>query len=480
MSTRNYPSTPKPRHKRKLELQQIHVDELLNAAGMSGFLGALEAPQPSPHLHNLASEMLTELESQKGALPERYEDARQELQRSARKAGIPETGIPNKSPIETGRTGVVNTISGTPETGIPFSTTSGEIAVSLPAVPVAAIADCSQAQTDAQRHSDVASPEESDTGEKGIPETGIPEEGIPSSLSHELLSKRRVIRQAQFVQDGHSYGEQLVYQSLWNQSQPHSADGRIVSIGYRTLAALCHLTVNNCKANLQSLVRKLAIEEASSYSHTQGRTYLIHSFQAILRRRRAAGLTHYIKTRGVAFVNPETGAELSLIGIPVSGIPINQSGIPETGESGAPETGTPSLDNLMSTGRTSSSSPSLLASTLDPICGPVDDDALRRLEGALRLAAPSITDEELVWLVQFKAGTIHWSSVRNPIGFLLTALPRCVEGGGLEALRRYRAGAEAPPVAPTEWHTQLQHWLNDPQSSEQDRQFARRLLSSSL
>ena len=144
-------------------------------------------------------------------------------------------------------------------------------------------------------------------------QTGTPEPGTPQAEAA-LLRIRRHIREALTAKDGHSLGEQAVYEALWANSEPHSADCRTAAIGYRTLSEACRLSVNNCKANLRALAQKLAIEELVGHSYTHSKTYLIYNAPAILRRRKAAGLTHYIKTRGVIFVDPETG-------VPVSGAP---------------------------------------------------------------------------------------------------------------------------------------------------------------
>src|SRR5262249_36417350 len=85
------------------------------------------------------------------------------------------------------------------------------------------------------------------------------------------------------------------------------------------------------------------------YTHAHARTYLIYSFPAILERRKAAGFTHYIKSRGILFVDPESGKPLASSitrrdtpepGLPLSGIP--ESGIPpSTHESQIVKKGTP-------------------------------------------------------------------------------------------------------------------------------------------
>jgi hypothetical protein len=48
-----------------------------------------------------------------------------------------------------------------------------------------------------------------------------------------------------------------------------------------------------------SLIRKLAIEVRSATLKNALKTYVVFSYEEILRRRRAAGLTHYVKRTGL-------------------------------------------------------------------------------------------------------------------------------------------------------------------------------------
>ncbi len=153
-----------------------------------------------------------------------------------------------------------------------------------------------------------------------VPEKdGAPAPGIPvmmRPLAGIALGGRQ-IRQAMSAEDGHSFGEQAVYAALWAAAQSGTPAYRILTIGYRALSHACRLTVNNCKANLHNLIRKLAIEEAGKHSYTQAKTYRVYSPEAIMERRAAAGLVYYVRSRGVTFVNPKTGVE---IGIPGQGV----------------------------------------------------------------------------------------------------------------------------------------------------------------
>ncbi len=167
---------------------------------------------------------------------------------------------------------------------------------------------------------------------KGMPVAGIPHTGVPAPVYPPLLPRPVTrVRHATTAQDGHSFGEQALYDALWQHAHPHGPDTRIITVGYRRMAELARLTVNNSKANIQALIQKLAAEEVASFTHSQGRTYLIYSCDAILRRRRDAGLTHYIKSRGVLFVDPDTGTPLAARMRDKSGIPFSNSGTPASG-----------------------------------------------------------------------------------------------------------------------------------------------------
>jgi len=164
-------------------------------------------------------------------------------------------------------------------------------------------------------------PSKADITESGLPEKGVrdsdelgtPETGVPESGTRAVQTARGPlrIRRAVLAQDGHSLGEQALYEALWRAAGRQSHQTRLITIGYRGMAELARLTVNNCKANIKALANKLAVEEISSYTHAHARSYLIYSFPAILERRKAAGLTHYVKTRGVQFIDPESGKALS-------------------------------------------------------------------------------------------------------------------------------------------------------------------------
>jgi hypothetical protein len=127
---------------------------------------------------------------------------------------------------------------------------------------------------------------------------------------------------ARQAQDGHSHSEHAVYTALWDAAQPHTPDARVVTMGFGAMSKLARLSLNNCRLNIRSLIRKLAIEEIGSEDceNKVGKTYLVYSGQTVMRRRKAAGLEWVVRTKGVSFIDPKTGARLlPQVGVSVSG-----------------------------------------------------------------------------------------------------------------------------------------------------------------
>src|SRR5579863_5342194 len=245
------------RSRQKRKLEPISIEELAGTTGMSGFCTFLtrDASVPVPVLDHLDS-----------------------LDSSAPDIAAPETTAPAATapelsePAELSAPESILTIAGAPEIDAPDF---GAVNLSAP------VLDASES------------------------------DALQSPALDSFVRRRIRIREASTVQDAHSLAEQAVYDAMYRAGRPYQGDSRILTIGLRTLAELSRMAYSNCKANVRSLVAKLAIDEQPGFSYTEGRTYTVYSFREILRRRKTAGLTHVIRTRGVAFVDPRTGVELS-------------------------------------------------------------------------------------------------------------------------------------------------------------------------
>lgn len=112
------------------------------------------------------------------------------------------------------------------------------------------------------------------------------------------------LRRAVDARDGHSSGEEMLYQALWNHAEPDTGDTRTITVGWDRMSKLARLTPRNTKVNCQRLIAKLALEVIAAEDSFRriGRTYRVFSPRLVVERRKAAGMEWVIKTRGVEFV----------------------------------------------------------------------------------------------------------------------------------------------------------------------------------
>ena len=118
--------------------------------------------------------------------------------------------------------------------------------------------------------------------------------------------RRQKVHRALSAQDGHSNGEQLLYEALWTHGVPETPETRLLTIGYGGMKDLCRLDKTNCKKNSVSLIEKLTIEVVGRFDIRKnvGNTYRIFALDTVFRRRAEAGMLYVIRTSGVRFVNP--------------------------------------------------------------------------------------------------------------------------------------------------------------------------------
>ena len=314
----------------------------------------------------------------------------------------------------------------------------------------------------------------------------------PSSVP--VIRPPRKIRRAVKVQDAHSSGEQALYQALWNTGIVETPDAKLIRIGYGGMQSLCGLDRSNCKDNILSLIKKLAIEVISGFDirRNQGNTYRVFSYGAILKRRKAAGLEWVIRSRGVQFVaQPPIGeTPIGNKDEPIGDSPIAPRGETPIGPMGETPTGpmgkTPIASRKGIKLQETESSSSLIWEILRRYCPVIDDDAIRQLIEKCRAAAPDCTEEEIAYFTQAKAeyGRSRASAVHNLMGFLQTAVPRCFEGAAFRKYRAERAGRreleeERHRIAEANQALHLAEQrdiLADPHTPEEDKRLARRIL----
>ena len=252
------------RPKRRPAMEPLGWDEIVSQPGMGGYLSFLNGPVPLPHLQGPATGSAT--------APEVVSHA-----------GLDSNAESLQPEVAPGPAVIIDTTPG------PIS-----IPVDLP-------------------HSNI----EPNPGVVSTPRSVVAP--LAASTSPEVVSipvdlagPRLRIRRCAATHDGHSLGEEVLYQALWKAAHTESATARTIVIGWRGMSQLCRMTPKNCKINTQRLIRKLALEVLSPYNTPEsiGTTYRIYSDEAILQRRRDVGLEWVVRSRGVEFVNPATGVSI--------------------------------------------------------------------------------------------------------------------------------------------------------------------------
>jgi hypothetical protein len=328
-----------------------------------------------------------------------------------------------------------------------------------------------------------------------VPESGTVQ-GFHPSREPILETKPRVrVFRATRVEHGHSSGEHIIYEVLWRNSTGDQLS-RQIQIGYDKLATLANVNWKTAKACLRSLEAKLAIETIGQADPNQqlGRIYRIYSFTLILERRRAAGMDWVEKGRGVKFLTTPI-TTLFPGTVPVSNT-VPESGtvletgtetVPETGTGTVPETGTSIYIGIVkevNKETSSSENYSSLAQKLSNLGVPVDDDAAQKIVKRCRNADSTATLEEISYFTELKVQQLaKRKNIENWPGMLISAVPAYFDGEATE-VRKYRAdkrlqGREATEMQAwaAEHRRQQEQILADPDASEEDKRWARRLLS---
>jgi len=291
--TKENPKTPK-RSKRRPAMEPLGWDEIVSQPGMGGYLSFLNGPVPLPHLQGSATGF------------------------------VPDPGVASDPRIMTDPA-VISSPALHSVPGPFLSPAAPQMAdtpniAALPGAAPAPVVDLSP-QIDMKSEDPVTAPvTTSSPGVVSAPASEPIRDVRRSTISStpEVVSipaappLRLRIRRCAATHDGHSLGEEVLYQALWKAAQADSAEARTIVIGWRGMSQLCRMTPKNCKINTQRLIRKLALEILSPYNTPEsiGTTYRVYSDEAILQRRRNAGLEWVVRSRGVEFVDPATGISI--------------------------------------------------------------------------------------------------------------------------------------------------------------------------
>jgi hypothetical protein len=271
------PKAPK-RSRRKPAMEPLGWDEIVSQPGMGGYLSFLNGPVPLPHLQTPAPESLPT----PGAASPPVIDSNLVPTTDTTPVVDTSTRLETTAASET-----IPVIDPVPVVGTPAGHVPIPEVLAIPGIEVTPV--------------------------PSTPVLETPPGVVSFSAGVSTPVGRIRIRKCLTAQDGHSLGEEVLYQALWKSAAPESGEARTIVIGWRGMSQLCRMTPKNCKINTQRLIRKLALEVLSPYNTPEsiGTTYRVYSPETILRRRRAAGLEWVVRSRGVEFVDPATGVSVT-------------------------------------------------------------------------------------------------------------------------------------------------------------------------
>jgi len=314
----------------------------------------------------------------------------------------------------------------------------------------------------------------------------------------DLVPQGRVKR-ISIAQDVINSAEESVYDTLWTAKSAQTEEresSRVVQAGYAYLGKKTRLSKKTIQRIVAKLIDKdfIAIERPADIYERSSTVYRVFSYKAVLERHARKGRTHVAKMGpGFSYVrllndprpNPSTVPELaeSTVGEPLrttAGVPATETVVPPDQSTVVREATILIGNDVLDTPASSAIHQALRG------YGAVDDEAVRRLVRNCRQQAPDCTEEEIVHFIAEKGALVRVrdSRIHSPVGFLLTAVPKCFSG---EAFRLYRIEAarqrEAEQAAEArrqaeldEWGREQQRLLADPNVSEEDKQFIRECL----
>ena len=263
---------------------------------------------------------------------------------------------------------------------------------------------------------------------------------ISASLQNNLTPGRgrSKVRRCALAQDGHSLGEEAIYQVLWRAGRPESSDlnsSRTVRMGAADIGYKVNMAKKNVRQNIAKLYEKLALEILENFEtmSSQARLYRVFSYKQILERRRAAGLEYVLRNKGVLFCSKD-GA-----GLVASPAYVNSPGDATSIRPAPPKKRRVALSREAASYQPPLPPPVALEQSEDADLiavsqalnryWPVDQPAAVQLLRACRNVRADARADEIAFFVREKLELARQSrSISNPTGLILSTVPQSFVG----------------------------------------------------
>jgi len=285
---------------------------------------------------------------------------------------------------------------------------------------------------------------------------------------------RSKVRRAVLAQDGHSLGEEAIYQVMWRGGRPESGDpnsSRTIRIGAADIGYKINMAKKNVRQNVSRLFEKLAVEILEDFEtmSSQARLYRVYSYKQILDRRRAAGLEYVLRNKGVVFCTP--GGEELVSSPAYVATPGDETSIrpapPRRRRPGLPS----SIGQFQQPitpaslrGEDSKSEELQIVSQALNRYWPVDEPAAVQLLRNCRRVRADARPEEIAFFVREKLElTRQTRNIANPTGLILATVPQSFIGSTFEEFRkrmeRQAALAAEEKQRKEQEHAELLKWF---------------------
>jgi len=298
----------------------------------------------------------------------------------------------------------------------------------------------------------------------------------------ELVPASRVKR-IRLAQDVLSSGEESVYDALWNAKtavRQEVDSARIVQAGYDFLMKRTRFSKKTIQRIVDRLIDKdfIAIERPADIYQRTATVYRVFGYRLVLERQAARKRFHVVKI-GPGLLYAHLRSNLSTVGSSDGTTIVEMTTV--TGDKEYLTTVVPpttiKIEQDMTGRLPSSSEVRALRARIEAHLGIVDDDALSKLLTECRARAGDSTVEEIAYFVEHK---LRWvRNIQNPVGFILTAVPRHFENGGHLGVRELlRKEVEARQQEWRETHAYWSRVAEDVNQPEHERAEARKVLAT--
>ena len=249
------------------------------------------------------------------------------------------------------------------------------------------------------------------------------------------LVPRKRVRAISRAQDVINPAEENVYNVLW-AVKPGQAETKTVQAGYDYIGKRTRLAKKTIQRIIAKLIEKdfIAIEKPADIYERTSTTYRVFSYKQVLDRHKERGRTHVAKMGpGFSYVKqPSNMSTVVINGVSTVAISITPTVV--NSDLSTVVRGAISFKDRKSLDNSTSTDLQELRDGLVKQIGWIDEDAARRLfEGCQNRAGKSVSPSQILSVVSTKLPVAR--KARNPIGFLIDAVPKAFPLSELEPIK---------------------------------------------